>query len=199
MMLCKPQWSHTGKRTGRTLNGGWFLHLITHPGSGPGSGPHGPESIIYQEIITLTPSMASKLPSGFAALKSWLQAKKLLIAESGFLYMLEVEIPLCQPGIENFAISLYSGGRKYLETISELWQEAELIWAIAQNNRRHGWQVNGIERRICSYRWRLYSLVCGFCLSPLKLLDSNSSNLLIWNAVLNLILAVLHILPKMIH
>lgn len=39
----------------------------------------------------------------------------------------------------------YSDGGKYLKTISEPWQEVELIWAIAWNNRQHGWQVNRIE------------------------------------------------------
>lgn len=45
-----------------------FLDLIAQPGSG--AHPHVPEIIIYPEIVILTLSMASKLPSGFAALTS---------------------------------------------------------------------------------------------------------------------------------
>lgn len=64
--------SHSDCPQIRTLGGGLkevgFLDQITQAGSG--AHPHGPQIIIYPEIITLTLSMASKLPSGFAALMS---------------------------------------------------------------------------------------------------------------------------------
>lgn len=131
----------------RALGGGLkvdvSLDLITQPGSG--AHPHVPEIIIYPEIIILTLSTASKL--SFAALKSWLQAKNV---DSG------KQMPLCArsggspmsatPTYSNLqpvfmkSLSLvwsdnvsYSGGRKYLETKSDLWEEVELIG----NCRKH--------------------------------------------------------------
>lgn len=68
MVLCKPQWLHTDQITGRRLSGDCFLVIITQPASG--AHPQGPDIIIYHEIITLTMNMASKLPSGFAALET---------------------------------------------------------------------------------------------------------------------------------